>query len=196
MGGKIHNKGALIMAGYLGGRFAKDIPLALSAQITFEQVYETIDGDSASSTELYALLSSLSGFPLRQDIAVTGSVNQRGQVQAIGGVNEKIEGFFDVCNVVGLSGDQGVMIPASNVKHLMLREDVVEAVDAGTFHIYPITTVDEGISLLTGKEAGEPDESGQFPEDTVNGAVQRRLKQLADKFKAYAKMDNNETGPT
>ena len=155
--------------------------------MTFEQSYENIDGDSASSTELYALLSALSGFPLRQDLAVTGSVNQRGQVQAIGGVNEKIEGFFDVCRLQELTGEQGVLIPRSNVKHLMLREDVVDAVENGRFHVYPVSTIDEGIALLTGKDAGERQDDGSFPEGTVNQAVQARLQDLTDKMKAFAK---------
>lgn len=193
LGGKIHNKGALILAGYLGGRYAADVPLVLSAHIAFEQVYETVDGDSASSTELYALLSSLSGLPLRQDVAVTGSVNQRGYIQAIGGVNEKIEGFFDVCRIRGFTGTQGVLIPAANEKHLMLREDVVDAVENGQFHVYSVSTVDEGMSLLTGHDAGEPDATGRFPEDTVNGAVQRRLVELAERYKAYAANGHRDT---
>ncbi|AKJ63354.1 AAA family ATPase [Kiritimatiella glycovorans] len=186
LGGKIHNKGAMILSGYLGGKYADDMPLTLAASITFEQSYEGIDGDSASSTELYALLSELSGFPLRQDLAVTGSVNQRGRIQAIGGVNEKIEGFYDVCRLKDPAGSQGVLIPESNVKHLMLREDVVEAVGRGEFHIYPVSTIDEGIAILTGKEAGEKHEDGSWPKDTVNGAVYARLRELAQKIKNFA----------
>ena len=185
MGGRIHNKGSMILAGYLGGKYALDVPLALSASITFEQVYEEIEGDSASSAELYALLSALSNYPIRQDIAVTGSVNQHGQVQAIGGVNEKIEGFFDLCRTIGLSGTQGVMIPHSNARHLMLRDDVVAAVRDGQFHIYPVATIDDGIALLTGQPAGERGADGRYPEQTINGAVQRRLSELTQKEKGF-----------
>lgn len=194
LGGKIHNKGSMILAGYLGGKFATDVPLALSATLTFEQVYEEIEGDSASSVELYALLSALSGFPIRQDLAVTGSVNQLGQVQAIGGVNVKIEGFFDVCCAIGLTGQQGVMIPQSNVKHLMLREDVVAAIHDGQFHIYPIASIDEGIALLTGKEAGERQADGTYPDGTVNGAVQRKLRALALAVKEFMHSEDEHDG--
>jgi predicted ATP-dependent protease len=166
------------------------MPMAFSASLTFEQLYDEVDGDSASSAELYTLLSSLSGYPLRQDLAVTGSVNQRGQVQAIGGVNEKIEGFFKVCKMKGLTGEQGVMIPQSNVEHLMLRDEVVEAVEAGKFHIYPVSTIDEGIELLTGVQAGERDDAGAYPQDTVNFAVQSRLKELAEKVKSFSFSSN------
>lgn len=186
LSGPIYNKGAMILAGYLGGKYATDIPLALSASLAFEQVYEEIEGDSASSAELYALLSSLSGYPVRQDLAVTGSVNQHGEVQAIGGVNQKIEGFFDVCKTKGLTGTQGVLIPASNLKHLMLRERVIEAVKEGRFHIYPVSTIDEGIELLTGVEAGKRLEDGGYPENTINGAVKRRVVELAEKAKAFS----------
>jgi predicted ATP-dependent protease len=146
-----------------------------------------VDGDSASSTELYALLSAISGLPIRQSLAVTGSVNQYGQVQAIGGANEKVEGFFDLCSARGLTGEQGVLIPASNVKHLMLRKDVVEAVRQKSFHVYAVSTVDEGIELLTGVEAGEAGEDGHFPPESVNGRVARRLRQLADSRIAFAR---------
>jgi len=186
LGGRIHNKGVLILTGYMGGKYAQDQPLTFSASITFEQLYEEMEGDSASSAELYALLSSLSELPIHQDFAVTGSVNQRGQVQAIGGVNEKIEGFFDVCKLKGLTGDQGVLIPQSNVIHLMLRDEVVDAVRDGKFHIYPVSTIDEGIEILTGVEAGERDGKGNYPEGTVNDAVQARLKELAEKVKAFS----------
>jgi len=192
LGGRIHNKGAMILAGYLGGKYASDVPLALSASIAFEQSYEEIEGDSASSVELYTLLSTLSGFPIRQDLAVTGSVNQLGQVQAIGGVNEKIEGFYDVCRVKGMTGTQGVMIPQSNVKHLMLREDVVEAVRDGKFHIYPVATIDEGIAILTGKDAGERQPDGSYPDGTVNGAVQKRLRELATIVKEFTHPDEEK----
>ncbi|PWB81083.1 MAG: ATP-dependent protease [Candidatus Methylomirabilota bacterium] len=185
MGGRIHSKGVLILSGYLGGRYVQQTPLALSASLAFEQVYEEVEGDSASSAEVYAILSSLSGLPIKQGLAVTGSVNQHGEVQAIGAVNAKIEGFFDVCRARGLTGEQGVLIPASNVRHLMLREDVVEAVAAGKFQIFPVQTIDEGIALLTGREAGEQGPDGSFPESSVNGLVQARLREMAEQAKAY-----------
>ncbi len=185
MGGKIHSKGVLILSGYLGGRYVQEVPLALSASIAFEQLYEEVEGDSASSAELYAILSSLSGLPISQGFAVTGSVNQQGEIQAIGAVNAKIEGFFDVCRARGLTGEQGVLIPASNLRHLMLREDVVEAVAAGEFHVFPVRTIDEGIALLTGLEAGERGPDGSFPEGSVNALVQERLREMAEKARAY-----------
>ena len=166
-------------------RFARRHPLALAASLVFEQSCGGVDGDSASSTELYALLAALSGLPIRQSLAVTGSVNQHGRVQAIGGVNEKIEGFFDICNARGLTGSHGVLIPASNVKHLMLRRDVVDAARQGRFHVYPVETVDEGIELLTGVAAGESDEEGRFPPDTVNGRVAATLLQFAERARAF-----------
>ncbi|MDP5333643.1 MAG: AAA family ATPase, partial [Paracoccaceae bacterium] len=154
LGGPLHSKGVLILSGYLAATYALEMPFSLHASLVFEQSYGGVDGDSASSAELYALLSALSGLPIRQGLAVTGSVNQAGQVQAIGGVNEKIEGFFDICAARGLTGDQGVLIPASNVPHLMLRADVVAAVAAGQFHVMPVRTIDEGIAILTGVAAG------------------------------------------
>jgi ATP-dependent Lon protease len=175
LSGPTHNKGVLILTGYLRAMFAHNKPLVLSASIAFEQSYSGVDGDSASSTEIYALLSSLSGIPLRQDIAVTGSVNQHGEVQPIGGVNLKIEGFFNVCKARGLTGRQGVMIPASNGNDLMLRHEVVDAVRAGKFHIYAISTVDEGIAILTGKKAGRRLANGRFESGTVNALVDRTL---------------------
>jgi lon-related putative ATP-dependent protease len=177
LSGKTHDKGVLILSGYLGRTFAQKYPLNLSASITFEQSYGGIDGDSASSTELYAILSSLSGVPIHQGIAVTGSVNQKGQVQAIGGVNHKIEGFFDVCKAKGLSGSQGVMIPKANVKNLMLKREVINAVKKGKFHIYRVATIQEGIEILTGVKAGAPDQKGDFPPKTVYGKVQAKLKE-------------------
>jgi predicted ATP-dependent protease len=161
--------------------------LALSASLVFEQSYGGVDGDSASSTELYALLSALSGLPIDQSFAVTGSVNQLGEVQAIGGVNQKIEGYFDICSAKGLTGRQGVMIPATNVKHLMLRHDVVEACEAGRFAIYPIETIDQGIALLTGTPAGERGADGAFPDGSVNALVEARLEEFAKKARAFAK---------
>lgn len=179
MAGPIHSKGVFILSSYLGARYAPDFPLSLSASLTFEQSYSEIEGDSASLAELCALLSSLAGLPIRQSLAVTGSVNQHGQVQAIGGVNEKIEGFFNICSERGLSGDQGVLVPVSNMKHLMLRNNVVDAVHEGKFSVYAIDHADQAIELLTGVTAGEADSDGVFPEDSVNGRVQLRLRTLA-----------------
>lgn len=178
LSGHIHHKGLLILNGYLAGKFAHDKPLPLSASITFEQNYSMIDGDSASSTELYALLSSLSGIPIKQGIAVTGSVNQWGEVQPIGGVNDKIEGFYGVCKAVGLTGDQGVMIPHQNVKNLMLKDEVIEAVKGGRFHIWQVRTVDEGIEILTGVEAGSLNEEGKYLEGTVFYEINSRLEKM------------------
>jgi predicted ATP-dependent protease len=181
LSGSIHDKGVLILAGYLRNRYGQDQPLTISASLCFEQSYAGVEGDSASSTELYALLSRLAGLPVRQDLAVTGSVNQWGDVQAIGGVNEKIEGFFDVCTVQGLTGKQGVLIPTANERNLLLRADVIEAVAQGKFHIYPIRTVDEGIELLTGIRAGTVAEEG-----TVNWLVRKRLHELATGLREFA----------
>ena len=186
MSGNTHNKGVLILSGYLQKKYAQDKPLTMSASIAFEQSYSGVDGDSASSTEIYALLSSLSGIPIRQDIAVTGSVNQKGEVQAIGGVNQKIEGFYDCCRSNGFSGSQGVMIPAANVKDLMLRKDVIEAVDSKQFHIYAVKTIDEGIGILTGIPAGEKDANGGYPENTINHLVEKRLRELAEGIRKFA----------
>jgi predicted ATP-dependent protease len=179
LSGRIHDKGVLILSGYLGWQYAQDKPLSLSASLCFEQSYAGVEGDSASSTELYAILSSLSDLPIRQNIAVTGSVNQKGEIQPIGGVNQKIEGFYDVCKAKGLTGDQGVMIPRQNVRNLVIREDVVKAVQDSQFHIYSVKTIDEGIEILTGLHAGEKRADGSYPEDTVNYFVDRRLKELA-----------------
>ena len=185
MGGAIHTKGVLILAGFLRARFAQDRPLALSASLCFEQSYDEIDGDSASSAELYALLSCLSGVPIRQAIAVTGSVNQKGEIQPIGGVNEKIEGYFDLCRLGGLTGEQGVMIPARNVPHLMLRQDVVEEAAKGRFHLWSVATVEEGIEILTGAEAGVADVGGAYPPESVFGLVEARLRSLASKVREF-----------
>lgn len=184
-GGPSHTKGVLILSSYLGARYAKDCPLSLTASLVFEQSYGGVDGDSASSTELYALLSAIADVPIKQSLAVTGSVNQYGEVQAIGGVNEKIEGFFDLCNERGLTGDQGVLIPVSNVKHLMLRQDVVAAVKKKKFNVYPVETIDQGIALLTGLPAGEADANGIFPQGTINRMVADRLAEFADKRQEY-----------
>ncbi len=163
------------------------MPLSFSASITFEQSYSLIDGDSASSTELFALISSLAQVPIKQGIAVTGSVNQNGEIQAIGGVNEKIEGFFQVCKAKGLTGEQGVIIPSANVKHLMLKDEVVEAVKAGQFHIWAIDTVEEGLEILTGIPAGERDSKGKFPKDTIYYRVEQRLIELARTAEKFRK---------
>lgn len=185
MSGPTHNKGVLILSGYLRSQYAQNKPLVLSASIAFEQSYSGVDGDSASSTEIYAILSSLANLPLRQDIAVTGSVNQHGEIQPIGGVNQKIEGFFDVCNARGLTGKQAVIIPAQNVKDLMLRHDVVEAVRAGKYHIYAITGVDQGIGILTGKPAGVRGSSGKFTRGSVHARVDDVLHRFARTHKAF-----------
>jgi len=181
MSGPTHSKGVLILASLLRARYATMRPLALSASLVFEQSYGGVDGDSASSTELYALLSAIANVPIKQSLAVTGSVNQHGQVQVIGGVNEKIEGFFDLCQARGLTGEQGVLIPVANVKHLMLRQDIVDAAAAGQFHIYPITTIDEGIELLTGIPAGTANAKGVYPKGTINFLVEQRLQEFAER---------------
>lgn len=186
LGGPIHSKGVLILAGYLGGRFCRDRPLTLAATLVFEQSYSGVEGDSASSAELYALLSAITELPIRQALAVTGSVDQHGRVQAVGGVTEKVESFFDLCRARGLTGEEGVLVPAANVPHLLLREELVEAIAAGRFHVYPVTTIDEGIELLTGVEAGAPDPEGRFPEGSVNARVAARLQALAERARAFA----------
>ena len=196
MSGNTHNKGVLILSGYLRKKFAQDKPLTVSASIAFEQSYGGIDGDSASSTEVYALLSSLSGASIKQGIAVTGSVNQKGEVQAIGGVNQKIEGFYDCCRKKGASQNQGVMIPESNIKDLMLRKDVVEAVKKGQFHIYPVKTIDEGIEILTGKKAGARKADGTYPKGTINYLVDQKLKELAEGLKTFGDKEEKEEKET
>jgi len=185
LGGRLHSKGVLILSSLLAARYASDRPLSLAASLVFEQSYGGVDGDSASVGEFCALLSALSGLALKQSLAITGSVNQLGRVQAIGGVNEKIEGFFDVCAAGGLTGEQGVLIPADNIQHLMLRADVVEAAGAERFRIYPVTTVDQAVALLTGVEAGARDASGRYPPGTVNARVERRLHELAEKRRKF-----------
>jgi lon-related putative ATP-dependent protease len=192
MSGPSHSKGVLILAGYLRARFAQEEPLSLSASLVFEQSYGGIDGDSASSTELYALLSAIAKVPIKQTLAVTGSVNQLGQVQAIGGVNQKIEGFFDLCNERGLTGDQGVLIPSANVKHLMLRHDIIDAVEAGRFYLYPVTLIDEGIEILTGIPAGVADEQGVYPEGTINRMVSDRLTKFAQRRRQWDTSKNED----
>jgi len=192
LSGNIYNKGVLILSGYLRGKYARRIPLTLSASLCFEQSYYGVDGDSASSTELYAIISSITDLPLRQDIAVTGSVNQKGEVQPIGGVNQKIEGFFAVCKDRGLSGTQGVMIPEKNLEDLMLSQEVVDAVKEGTFAVYSVSTIDEGIEILTGVAAGEADAGGTYPEGTVNRLVVDRLMENHERLKELNKGKNNE----
>lgn len=179
MSGTTHSKGVFILSAYIGEKYAQDIPLSLTASICFEQLYNPVDGDSASSTELYAILSSLSGVPINQSLAVTGSVNQKGEIQPIGGVTDKIEGFFKVCKEKGLNGENGVLIPYQNVKNLNLSNEIVDAVRDGKFHIYPISTIDEGIEILTGVESGEMDEEGNYPKDSINYLVAEKLKRYA-----------------
>jgi predicted ATP-dependent protease len=191
MSGPIHHKGVLTLMGYFGGQYAQKQPLSFSASLTFEQNYFGVEGDSASSSELYALLSSLSNLPVKQGIGVTGSVNQRGEIQPISGVNEKIEGFYRVCAARGLTGEQGVIIPVSNIENLMVHEDVVTAVAAGQFHIWPVRTIDEGIEILTGIPAGTANDEGEFPEDTVHHVVQQRLLQLARDLKSFGDSSNS-----
>jgi len=186
LGGRIHTKGVLILSGYVAEKYARDIPLSLSARLVFEQSYESVEGDSASCAELFALLSALANVPVKQNLAVTGSVNQKGEVQPVGGINEKIEGFFDVCRLKELTGNQGVVIPAANAENLMLREDVVQAIREGMFHVYLINTVDEGIELLTGTPAGERGPDGSFPEGTFNARVVARLIELSEKLREAA----------
>ena len=193
LSGRTHNKGVLILGGYLRGKYAQNKPFSLSASIAFEQAYSGVDGDSASSTEVYAILSSLSKLPLRQDIAVTGSLNQKGEIQPIGGVNEKIEGFFEICRAKRLTGSQGVIIPHQNVKNLMLKKDVIEAVAAGKFHIYHIKTIDEGIEILTGIKAGRKKKDGTFEAGTVNHLVDEEMQRLALSWKTFGNEKKKDT---
>jgi len=190
LSGKSHDKGVLILGGYLGGKYAQQTPLSLSSSVCFEQSYDGVDGDSASSTELYAILSSLAEIPIKQGFAVTGSVNQNGEVQAIGGVNYKIEGHYDVCRLKGFTAGQGVMIPRANVRNLMLRADVVEAVRAGKFHIYAVSTIDEGIEVLTGTSAGARNSDGSYPEGSVNDRVQKKLRLFSEQQRKLAATGN------
>jgi ATP-dependent Lon protease len=192
LSGNTHNKGIFILGGYLRKKYAQDKPLTMSASIAFEQSYGGVDGDSASSTEIYALLSSLSTVPIKQSIAVTGSVNQKGEIQAIGGVNHKIEGYYDCCRHIGLTGKQGVMIPESNVKDLMLRKDVIDAINKKEFHVWSVKTIDEGIEILTGKKAGELQADNTYPKDTINDLVDKRLRSLAEGLKSFGEEDKKE----
>ena len=192
LSGPIHDKGVLILNGFFGERYARDKPLALSASICFEQSYAGVEGDSASSTELYGLLSSLSGLPIKQGIAVTGSVNQHGQVQPIGGVNQKIEGHYAVCKAKGLSGEQGVIIPAVNQQNLMLKQELIDAVEAGNFHVWSVSTIDQGIEILTGTPAGERQDDGTWAAGSVNDLVDRRLREMAEIAAKFGKEEKSE----
>ena len=195
LGGDIHTKGVLILSGYFAQKYAEDKPLSLTCRLVFEQSYSGVDGDSASSAEMYAILSGISGLPVKQGIAVTGSVNQKGEVQAIGGVNEKIEGFFEVCKAKGLTGEQGVLIPESNVRDLMLREEIVEAVKEGEFNVWAVSTIDEGIEVLTGVRAGERREDGAFEEGTVSDRVDKRLRELAETLSEFGRDEKDKGNP-
>jgi len=193
LGGPLHSKGVMILSGFLGGRFGRERPLALTVSLVFEQSYGGIEGDSASMAELCAILSALADVPIRQEIAITGSVSQNGDAQAIGGVNEKIEGFFDVCRNSGLTGRQGVVIPASNVKHLMLRTDVVEAVRQNLFNVFAVSNVDEAMFVLTGVQGGEADSTGRFPQGSVNQRVDARLEALAERVRRFGAREQGES---
>lgn len=179
MSGASHSKGVMILSGYLGEQFAQEIPLSLTASICFEQLYGGVDGDSASSTELYAILSSLSDIAINQSIAVTGSVNQKGEIQPIGGVNEKIEGFYQICKMRGLNGENGVIIPIQNVRSLHLSDEIIDVVKKGKFHIYAVSTIDEGIEILTGVPAGKKDKNRNFPFGTINYLAKEKLKRYS-----------------
>ena len=194
LSGNIHDKGVLILSGYLGTKYAQKKPLNLSASIGFEQSYEMIDGDSASTAELIVLLSSLSGIPIKQNLAITGSVNQKGQIQPIGGANEKVEGFYDVCKAKGLTGEQGVIIPYQNVKNLMLKKEVVQAIKDKKFHIYSAESVDQAIELLTGKEAGSRGSTGKFKTGTINYLVDKKLREFAEDYRKFGRQNNNKKG--
>ena len=192
LGGPLHSKGVMILAAFLSSRYARDIPLGLKGSLVFEQSYGGVEGDSASCAELCALLSAIATLPINQSMAITGSVSQRGEVQAIGGVNEKIEGYFDVCHKRGLTGQQAVIIPHTNVRHLMLRQEVVDAIDQNRFHIHAVTTVDEAMALLMGMDAGVADENGHYPEDTINGRVDAALRQFAHSLREFNKKEEKE----
>jgi len=178
LSGEIHDKGLLILEGYLRKHYARNFPLSIYAGIAFEQNYSEIDGDSASSTELYALLSAIGEIPIRQDVAVTGSVNQLGMIQPVGGINEKIEGFYHTCKLTGLTGHQAVIIPKSNMKNLILPYEVLDAIRDGKFHIYPVTTIDEGMEILTGRRMGQRSPKGTFPQDSFNAQVEEKLRRM------------------
>ena len=190
MSGPAHSKGVLIISGYLGEKFAQNFSLALTASVVFEQLYGEVDGDSASSAEIYAILSSLSDLPLTQEIAVTGSVNQKGFIQPIGGVNEKIQGFYQICKLKGFTGNQGVIIPKQNVDNLHLSDEIIESVERHEFNIYAISTIDEGIEILTGVPSGKINQKGEYPKGTVNYLVYEKLKKYSEK--RGAKKDGNK----
>jgi predicted ATP-dependent protease len=192
MSGKIHEKAILIITHFIGSTYAMKKSIIFTASITFEQLYDMVEGDSASCAELYVILSSLSGIPLKQYIAITGSMDQNGDVQPIGGVNEKIEGFFELCKMRGLDGTQGVIIPRKNVPHLMLKKEVVDAVRDGKFSVYPIERVEEGMEIFTDKAMGQLQEDGTFPEDTVNHLVMKRLREITESFKDKKDKDKEE----
>ena len=194
LSGKTHSKGVIILTNYLGGRYAQDHPLSLSASLAFEQSYDEIEGDSASAAELIAILSSLADIPLNQQIAITGSINQHGEIQPIGGVNEKIEGFFNTCRNRGLTGTQGVIIPHQNIRHLCLKREVREAVEKKQFHIYQIKTVDQALELLTETAAGTEQEDGTFPEGTVNAKIQESLLEMHKRMEEDDDEDGEEDG--
>lgn len=179
LSGTSHSKGVLILSGYIGQKYAQEFPLSLTASLCFEQMYGGVDGDSASSAELYAILSSLAEVPIKQSIAVTGSVNQKGEIQPVGGVAYKIEGFFELCKLRGLTGEQGVIIPCQNVKNLVLKDEVIDAVKKKLFHIYPVETIDQGIEILTGKKAGEKGKNGEYKAGTINYLVSKKLRRFA-----------------
>jgi predicted ATP-dependent protease len=194
LGGPIHSKGVLILGGFLGGRYAREAPLTLSASLVFEQSYGGVEGDSASAAELCALLSAVAEVPIRQSVAVTGSVDQHGRVQAVGGVNEKVEGFFEVCRARGLTGEQAVVVPAANAKNLVLRDEVIAAVREGKFRLFAVETVDEAMEILTGLSAGAAGPDGRFPEGTLNARVAERLAALAEKARAFAAAAGGRAG--
>jgi predicted ATP-dependent protease len=194
LGGRIHSKGVMTLAGYLGGKYGARQPVAIQATLAFEQLYEEVEGDSASSTELYVLLSAIAGLPIKQGIAVTGSVDQFGRIQPIGGVNAKIEGFFEVCEARGLDGGQGVMIPSTNVRHLMLKQQVIDAVRDGRFNLWAVENVDQGIEILTGTPAGEELPDGTYFDGTVHFLVAKRLRELAEVAKELAPQQSFAAG--
>src|SRR5581483_1133082 len=196
LSGKTHNKGVLILSGYLGGRYGRQEPVSLSATLCFEQSYTEVEGDSASAAEWVALISALTDIPIRQGIAITGSMNQHGEIQAIGGVNEKIEGFYETCKATGLTGDQGVIIPARNVTHLMLKEEVVEAVASGRFRIDAVSTVDEAVEILTGRPAGALQPDGRYPDGSVNAAVVDRLHEMREKLRGASGRESPDGFPS
>ena len=192
LSGKIHDKGVLILGGYLGSKYAQDKPLSVSASISFEQGYDAVEGDSASLAELCAVLSSLADAPLRQDLAITGSVSQRGDVQPIGGLNQKIEGFHDVCKAIGFTRHQGVIMPSRNRQNLMLRKDVLESVRAGDYNVYAVDTVDQAIDLLTGEDAGERRPDGSYPEGSINARVDNRLREMGEAMRHFGRRPREE----